>query len=166
MRKHVLVLTTSVAIFAYGTLAASGQTPATEPAPLPGSPSSVVPNVQPSSVSPIPQPPSAAAPVPQPSSAAAPVPKPATAQLPQPAMGYPRGRMGPVYNPCIGPRGPVGPCMMHGRMLRMMFALMDADGDGERIFKAMDSNKDGFVTPQEMRNFLRGTSTPFPSPRE
>ena len=59
----------------------------------------------------------------------------------------------------------------------MMFALMDADGDGklslrefeaaqERIFKAMDSNKDGFVTLEEMQNFMRGTNTPFPTPRE
>jgi Ca2+-binding EF-hand superfamily protein len=53
----------------------------------------------------------------------------------------------------------------------MMFALMDADGDGklslqefqaaqERIFKAMDANKDGLVTLQEMQNFMRGASTP------
>ena len=61
-------------------------------------------------------------------------------------------------------RGMMGGAMMHGMvaggttevpvMLRMMFALMDADGDGtvelpefqaahERIFKAMDANKDG-----------------------
>ena len=46
--------------------------------------------------------------------------------------------------------GAMGPPMM----LRIMFAVMDSDGDGtielpeflsahERIFKAMDSNKDG-----------------------
>ena len=56
-------------------------------------------------------------------------------------------------------------------MMRMIFSLMDADGDGklslqefqaahERIFKAMDANKDGFVTPEEMQNFIRGTSAP------
>ena len=50
--------------------------------------------------------------------------------------------------------GAMGPPIM----LRMMFALMDSDGDGtislpefqaahERIFKAMDSNKDGRLTP-------------------
>lgn len=50
-------------------------------------------------------------------------------------------------------------------MMRMMFALMDADGDGtislqefqaahERIFKAMDANKDGKLTPEEMHTFI------------
>ena len=56
-------------------------------------------------------------------------------------------------------------------MMRMIFSLMDADGDGklslqefqaahERIFKAMDANKDGFVTLEEMQDFIRGTSRP------
>ncbi|MDE5445389.1 hypothetical protein GWG65_28945 [Bradyrhizobium sp. CSA207] len=58
----------------------------------------------------------------------------------------------------------MGPPMM----FRMMFALMDADGDGaislaefqaahERIFKAMDGNKDGKLTPEEMQAFIHGT---------
>src|SRR6516162_8553077 len=54
----------------------------------------------------------------------------------------------------MGP-GMMGPGSMHsGMMMRMLFALMDSDGDGtitlqefqaahERIFKAMDANKDG-----------------------
>ncbi len=79
----------------------------------------------------------------------------------------------------MGREGMMGGGMMNrGRpggmapmMMRMMFSLMDADGDGklslqefqaahERIFKAMDANKDGFVTFEEMQAFIRGTSTP------
>jgi Ca2+-binding EF-hand superfamily protein len=47
-------------------------------------------------------------------------------------------------------------------MMRIIFALMDTDGDGtislqewqaahERIFKAMDANKDGRLTLDEIR---------------
>ncbi len=66
----------------------------------------------------------------------------------------------------FGRGGIMGPMMM-----RMIFSLMDADGDGkislqefqaahERIFKAMDANKDGYVTLEEMQDFIRGTSRP------
>jgi len=70
-------------------------------------------------------------------------------------------------------RGMMSSGMMGGHMgspmmFRMMFALMD-DGDGqislqefqaahERIFKAMDSNKDGQVTQEEMQAFMHGRS--------
>jgi hypothetical protein len=73
----------------------------------------------------------------------------------------------------MGPR-PMGRGAMVGSgglnsrmMMRMLFALMDSDGDGtvslqefqaahERIFKAMDANKDGRLTPEEIQAFMRG----------
>jgi EF hand len=67
-----------------------------------------------------------------------------------------------------------GPGMMSPFTMRMMFALMDADGDGtvslqefqtghERIFKAIDANKDGVLTLEEIQSFMRGT-TPSSQP--
>jgi Ca2+-binding EF-hand superfamily protein len=55
-------------------------------------------------------------------------------------------------------------------MMRMIFTLMDTDGDGtielpefqaahERIFKAMDANKDGRLTLEEVEAFMHGTRT-------
>ena len=61
--------------------------------------------------------------------------------------------------------GMIGRC--HGMAMRIIFSLMDADGDGkltlqewqaahERIFKEMDTDHDGTVTLEEMEAFLHG----------
>jgi EF hand len=58
-----------------------------------------------------------------------------------------------------------------GISARIIFSLMDSDGDGklsldefraahDRIFKAMDTDKDGTVTMKEMMDFMRGTARP------
>jgi hypothetical protein len=55
---------------------------------------------------------------------------------------------------------------MRGPMMRMMFVMMDADGDGAlsleevqavhaRIFKAIDADKNGKVTLEEIQQFFR-----------
>lgn len=55
---------------------------------------------------------------------------------------------------------------MHGHMMKMIFAITDADGDGalsfeevtavhQRVFASMDSNKDGKVTAEELQAFMR-----------
>ena len=77
-------------------------------------------------------------------------------------------------------RGMMGGGMMGGGMMmgppimmRMIFALMDADGDGtislqefqaahERIFKAMDANKDGRLTLEEIQAFIQGARRSVP----
>ena len=64
--------------------------------------------------------------------------------------------------------------MGHGMFMRMMFALMDTDGDGTlsleefqaahaKIFKAMDVNNDGKLTLAEMEMFMSGGS---PAPNQ
>ena len=55
----------------------------------------------------------------------------------------------------------------HGMAMRIIFSLMDADGDGkltlqewqaahERIFREMDTDHDGTVTLEEMEAFMHG----------
>jgi Ca2+-binding EF-hand superfamily protein len=57
-----------------------------------------------------------------------------------------------------------------GMMMRMLFVMMGSDGDGtvssqefqaahEGIYKAIDANKDGVLTLQEIQEFMRGTRT-------
>ena len=64
-------------------------------------------------------------------------------------------------------RGMMGRGMMSPMAMRIIFSLMDANGDGklsleefqaahERIFKAMDTDHDGTVTFEEMQAFVRG----------
>jgi hypothetical protein len=73
-------------------------------------------------------------------------------------MGPPEGRR------MMGGRG-MGAGMMHGAGMRIMFAIVDADGDGAlsqaevqdfvgRIFNAVDENGDGSVDMDEIRAFF------------
>ena len=83
------------------------------------------------------------------------------------------GQGGMVGRGMMGREGMMGCGMMgHGGMMgppamRIIFALMDSDGDGTisleefqaahaRIFKAMDVDKDGTLTLEKMQGFLRG----------
>jgi hypothetical protein len=86
-------------------------------------------------------------------------------------QGMMRGGMMGMMEGGMKGRGMMGADGMRPMMFRMIFALMDADGDGtvslqefqaahDRIFKAMDSNKDGKLTPEEMLAFLHGTKSP------
>jgi hypothetical protein len=61
--------------------------------------------------------------------------------------------------------------MRHGAMMRIMFALIDADGDGalsreevqealDRIFNQIDADGDGRLTMEEIRTFYRAARAP------
>jgi hypothetical protein len=97
--------------------------------------------------------------------------------------GY-RGGMGPRwrFNQDEDRRGGMGGMMERGgamgpiasgMMMRMLFSLMDSDGDGtislqefqaahERIFRAIDANKDGRLTLEEIQAFMQGVRRPGP----
>jgi Ca2+-binding EF-hand superfamily protein len=93
-------------------------------------------------------------------------------------MGDHPGMMGMMGHGMMGGGhhdGSLGRDIMGPMMARIIFSLMDADGDGkltlqewqaahERIFKAMDTDHDGTVTLEEMQAFMRGTRSPG-SPR-
>jgi EF hand len=98
--------------------------------------------------------------------------------MPQPDQeqieSHPMMQGGMMGGGMMGQRAMMGGGAMRGSsplMFRMIFALMDSDGDGtvslqefqaahERIFKAMDSNKDGKLTEEEMLAFMHGARKP------
>ena len=160
MQKHVLMLTTSAFVLACSSIAANAQQP-------PGVPMTQQPGQQQTQRQP-------------------------TGQEDSSMMGpggmMDRGMMGPggmMGRGMMGPGGMMGRGMMGqegmmGRgtmgppvMMRIIFSLMDSDGDGtislqefqaahERIFKGMDANKDGRLTPEEMQAFMQGTRRAVP----
>jgi hypothetical protein len=81
--------------------------------------------------------------------------------------GARRDRPGSEYRMGRGPSG-MRSGMMHGAGMRMMFAIVDADGDGAlslaevqdfhgRIFNSIDENGDGSVEMEEIESFFHGS---------
>ena len=142
MKKHFLMLTTAASILAYGT--AEGRALNKIPTTRSCSSWSKRNRTRPTRLTPMHQ---------------------ATALMPAAALHaamHERGR-------CAMGRHTMrhGGGMRGGFAMRIIFALMDPDGDGtisleefqaahERIFKAIDTDKDGTVSMEEMRDFLHG----------
>jgi hypothetical protein len=87
---------------------------------------------------------------------------------PNPMMGQGQS-YGGMMGHMMGGHGMMmrGGTMMRPGMMRMMVVMMDTDGDGAlsleevqsvhaRIFKAMDVDKNGRVTIEEIEQFFRG----------
>jgi len=111
------------------------------------------------------QAPVAQTPTTQPSSTTQPIPGGSMMQEESDPDGGMMGMRGSGYghHGCHRGHGMVG--------MRIIFSLMDADGDGtvslqefqaaqERIFRAMDADHDGTVSLEEMQDFMRGVRRP------
>jgi EF hand len=160
MQKHVLVLTTSAFILAWGAIAASAQQ-------NPGGPMVQQPDPQQTQQ--------------QPADHEGPGTMGQGGMMGRGMMGQGgmmghgmMGQGGVMGCGMMGQGGMMAPGSMgHGMMMRMLFAMMDSDGDGtislqefqaahERIFKAMDANKDGRLTLEEIQAFMQGTRRSVP----
>jgi EF hand len=132
MGKHVLLITTTAAILAWGAIAASAQAPVAQQSPT-----------------------------------TQPIPGSSMMRDENDPDGGMMGMIGRGHGQhgCHEGHGMVG--------MRIIFSLMDADGDGtvslqefqaaqERIFRAMDADHDGTVTLEEMEDFMRGVNRPAP----
>jgi EF hand len=144
MQKHVLVLTTTVAFLACGAIAAGAQAPAP------------IPSQQNPTTQPIPSGPMMQQRLKDHAQSGEEEDDPDERMMGMMGRGY-------GHHGCHGGHGMVG--------MRIIFSLMDADGDGtvslpewqaaqERIFRAMDADHDGTVTFEEMQDFMRGVSRP------
>jgi hypothetical protein len=151
MQKHVLLVTTSALMLAWGTIAASAQAmtpggpmPPQEPQSLQQQLERQLQGVQTQRGS-------------------------FEDDRDQDDFTYDGGMMGWGYGPDWRRQGG----WRSGMMMRMLFILTDTDGDGtislqefqaahERIFKAMDANKDGRLTLEEIQAFMQGARRSVP----